>query len=59
MAGVEAWILAAEAELAEVETAMADPTSYTDGARARELVRRQRELKSRLEELWAELARLG
>ena len=56
-AALEADIEATEARIAEVEASLADPNVYGNGARAREMVSTQRELRSRLEGLWADLGK--
>jgi ATP-binding cassette subfamily F protein 3 len=57
VAKLEADIEAAEARLKDVEEEMADPSTYHDGARARELVITQRTLREQIEKLWEQLGR--
>jgi ATP-binding cassette subfamily F protein 3 len=57
-ARVEAGITEAETMLTAVESELANPANYADGAKARELVTRQRTLRERLDGLWKELARV-
>jgi ATP-binding cassette subfamily F protein 3 len=58
-AALEADIEATEARLAETESGLADPDVYSNGARARELVSTQRDLRARLEGLWAQLEKVA
>lgn len=51
-------ITRSEKRLEEIEIALADPTLYSDGERVKSLVREQRELRARVDDLyerWAEL----
>jgi len=48
----------AEAILREVESALADPSNYANGPRAKELVTRQRQTRDRLDGLWKEMERI-
>ncbi|TPW03758.1 MAG: hypothetical protein FD129_2995, partial [bacterium] len=52
-------IEAAESSLREVEVALADPSNYSNGARAKELVTRQRRTRDELDSLWKEMERVA
>ena len=53
---IERDIESREAALRELETQLADPEVYHDGARARDLVTRYDRLRAEIESLWQRLA---
>jgi ATP-binding cassette subfamily F protein 3 len=59
LTGVESDLAAAERELAGLTERLADPSTYADAARARDLVERHNGLRDRAAELTAERGRLA
>ena len=55
---VEKDIETRERRIRELETALADPEVYHDGARARELVGEYERLRAEVESLWQKIAEL-
>jgi hypothetical protein len=59
MARIEKDIEAREARIVELETQLADPEVYHDGARAKGLVTEYERLRAEVGSLWERLGELG